>query len=177
MNTAQMDTKATVLAEFENFLTRCEAAGVPRQEARSTISGVLAMESLNRWCEEGRVEAERAANTPKGVLLQKAFDLWKKNERISRAGITPDQTEFNAVCLTYLHTVLGVAIGDNVKVYGWAKPRGITVEGFQLSFHSAGKPSEAFMFFSGPCWLGKPSGRAMDSSHGCSLDSSVIKHK
>ena len=174
MEAKELIAEAVITAEFEAFLSRCEAAGVSRQEARGTISGVLAMESLKRWCDDARAQEEKAARTPQGVLLQKAFELWKENEKLERLGVTPDRSEYRAVCLAYLKTAHDVVPGDNVKVSGWAKPRSIEVVGLELTFHTEDKASDAFMFFIGPCWRNKPA-KMMGDRHGCAIDSIVRK--
>lgn len=162
-----------VTKEFEALLTRCEAAGVSRKDARDTLAGRFSRESLKQWSDDARVQEEKAALSPKGVLLQKAFDLWKQNKLISQF-VSPDESEFNKVCLEYLKVAYGVELGDNVLVYGWAKPRGITVVDFKLSFISSENASDAFMFFTGPCWRNNPPKR-MPGSHGCSINVSVEK--
>lgn len=177
MNTqdkSAVDTEAVVLAEFELMLKRCEAAGVPRDVARGTLAFKFIYDSVTELAGEERARRAAAAQTPAGQALQKACELYFRNEEIQRARVTPDESEFNAVCLEYLRLAHNAAPGDTLEIHAWAKPRTVRVEAFQLSFRDADDPTDAMMWFEGEGIRNCPKNRSY-SSHGAPLDSQVYK--
>lgn len=169
-----VDAKAVVMAEFESLLQRCEAAGVPRDVARRELHFKLTYDSVTSWAEEDKARREAASQTPAGKALQKACELYFLNEEIQRARVTPDRTEFNAVCLEYLRLAHNAAPGDTLEIHAWAKPRTVRVQAFTLSFRDAEYPTDAMMWFEGEGVRNCPKGRNI-SDHGAPLDARIYK--
>jgi hypothetical protein len=174
VNSCAVDAKAVVLAEFELMLTRCEAAGVPRDVARSELAFKFLYDSAMASANERRTREEAAAQTPAGQALQKAHELYFRDVELQRGGVTPDLSEFNSACEDYLRLAHSAALGDTLEIHAWAKPRTIRVQAFRLSFYNEAPPTDAMMWFEGEGVRNCPKNRS-GSAHGAPLHSQIYK--
>ena len=174
MQDSSSDPSAIVLAEFAEMLTRCEAAGVPRESARRSLAGMLALESLTAWSNEERLRQAALALTPARQALKKAFEMYQANEELRRLQIKPDVAEFDSICQAYLVCAYHAAPGDTLEIHGWVKPRTVRLTAFRLSFSNAEEATDAFMWFEGDSIRNCPPGRA-SSAHGCPVGTAVYK--
>lgn len=166
------DATNVVMAEFELMLKRCEAAGVPRDVARSELAFKFLYDSVKARAAEERALQEAAAQTPAGVALQKAHALYFRNEALQRARVTPDRAEFLVACADYLRLAHNAGPGDTLEVHAWVKPRTIRVSAFHLFFSNAEDPTDVLLCFEGEGVRNCPKNR---SSHGAPLGSRIYK--
>lgn len=69
MQLSPLDLDALIQSEFNAMLARCEAAGVSREVARTTLHGVFTRDSLNS-CLSAQLKADKAeAESPAGQAL------------------------------------------------------------------------------------------------------------
>lgn len=160
-------------AEFASMLDRCEAAGVPRQEARATLYFALFRENLAASIQATQDRATAAASSPVGQALQKCLELYLANHELKLLRISPDESEFKAACARYLRLAHNLGIGDTAEIHAWAKPRTIRITDFSLTFEDAEEPTDAFMWFSGEGIRNCP--KKGIANHGCDLDTRIYK--
>lgn len=168
------EVEAIVLAEFEAMQARCETAGVSREVSRRTLSNMFIHDSIVSMLDSKHTREADAAATPAGKTLQKAWNLFKSNQTARSIGLTPDESKFASVCEEYLLLAHGAVPGDTLEIHGWVKPRTIRLTEFRLSFNSAEKATDGFMWFDGEPIRNCPL-KGSTSAHGCRLDTAVYK--
>ena len=134
MTLTSEELDALVKAEVELLLQRCVQAGADYEAARGKLR-------FQMFFEDVRLSAKRAQEkeAPFNAHLEKAYDAQGK-----------DATAYKEACLAWLDAKYGVKLGDTILAYGWAQPREILLENFEIKWGPDDFIGEGMMWFDGP---------------------------
>jgi hypothetical protein len=150
----------TTANDFDALLRLESAArGLDFAEIRRDLMLKWTIENLDDSINQAKKE-----DAPFTAILERAFRCQQAN----------DEAGYRLACEDWLMARHGVKRGDTVTLGGWARPRTVRIDAFEIRLEEDNLSRGSFITFTGPC-LSHTIRTAFPDLHGQSITNSVRK--